>query len=634
MSANRPIIEKYAARSSAVRAATVRERSGECVERPSTIRSGFGFRPDRSLTVAALKVAFFLSVLALEPLGRAQFSLGVTAGDVTDQSAILWTRADRGGPVRAEIGAGEDFSAPERFVRQDAAGDSDFTIKVTLDALHPATTYFYRFVRLDDGAVSAVGRFRTAPAPDTAAELRFVFSGDTNFAFAPFGVFSAAANEGQDLTVWFGDTIYSDVPAGDLGVAATRADYRAKYRQIRGDAGVQAAAAASAVLVGWDDHEVTNDYAGRDPELSAARREDAYRAFFEYMPIRDLGDAADPFRTYRRVRHGANVEFFMLDERQYRDVSAREECGSNPDPDGFLLGPLTADRNCVDALRRPREMFGAAQFEWLKQGLLESTARWKFVINNVPLTYIGVLPYDRWDGYDAQRRDLLRFIDDNAIPGVVFLTTDIHANAFNPDLARYFRRARPDYGLRGSVPIVEVIAGPLGNATMRESVRGFGEFAASAGAVETTPGPLRFLARSLPGLLERALDFLEFRLRFANGLTMIQTDRVAYVVIDVDEDGAANVTYRGAPPGASNVTPAEVETFAEIQLDARPGAGVLCPLSFLPVLLAPFVLTSANRNPDSRTPARSRPACKHESLSLRFKLAKSLPGQRHAIPGD
>ncbi|MBI5063620.1 MAG: alkaline phosphatase D family protein, partial [Desulfatitalea sp.] len=124
-----------------------------------------------------------------------------------------------------------------------------------------------------------------------------------------------------------------------------------------------------------------------------------------------------------------NAEFFFLDERQYRDASAKVACASNPDPYGVMLGPLTRDEACLRELSAERTMLGAEQLQWLLDGLRSSNARLKFVVNNVPLTFLGVYPYDRWDGYDAERRTILEYIDANAIDGVVFLTTDIHANA-------------------------------------------------------------------------------------------------------------------------------------------------------------------------------------------------------------
>jgi len=137
-----------------------------------------------------------------------------------------------------------------------------------------------------------------------------------------------------------------------------------------------------------------------------------------------------------------------------------------------VLGPLLADEACAAQLSEERSLLGSEQFEWLTQGLLESTANVKFVANDVQLSFIGLLPYDGWDGYDAERRALLEFIDAHGIEGVVFLTTNFHASWYNPDVTRYFRRQRPDYDLPNEVPVVEAIVGPLGFETLHETAIG------------------------------------------------------------------------------------------------------------------------------------------------------------------
>src|SRR5205823_3864215 len=127
----------------------------------------------------------------------------------------------------------------------------------------------------------------------------------------------------------------------------------------------------------------------------------------------------------RKIRYGKNAVMLILDARQYRDASAKKACGSNPDPYGFVLGPLTANRDCEAELSAPREMLGRDQLDWLMQELIDAGDAVKFIVNNVPFSYMAAYPYDRWDGYDDQRRELLEFIHGNAIRNVIFLTTDI-----------------------------------------------------------------------------------------------------------------------------------------------------------------------------------------------------------------
>jgi alkaline phosphatase D len=120
------------------------------------------------------------------------------------------------------------------------------------------------------------------------------------------------------------------------------------------------------------------------------------------------------FRTYRRLRFGRNVELFMCDSRSYRED---QPCG------GASLSP------CGE-LEVPRKYLGAEQLAWLKDGLARSPAHWKLVGNQLMIMPFYAAPgvpveVDSWQGYHAERNDLLAHIGDKA-RDVVFLTGDIH----------------------------------------------------------------------------------------------------------------------------------------------------------------------------------------------------------------
>jgi alkaline phosphatase D len=138
------------------------------------------------------------------------------------------------------------------------------------------------------------------------------------------------------------------------------------------------------------------------------------------MPIRP--DAADPRQLFRRFRWGRAVDLFILDERQYR--STERFCVQ----DGHLvLIPIVQDPRCVlTELAAPeRTMLGAHQMAWLTRELLTSEATFKVIINEVPMSALYVLPYDRWESYVAEREALLQFMRAN-LRNVIFLTTDLH----------------------------------------------------------------------------------------------------------------------------------------------------------------------------------------------------------------
>lgn len=482
-----------------------------------------------------------------------RFELGIASGDVTETSVVLWTRVDQ--PVRlvCELATTADgFSSPLQGLVVVVDAETDYTAKIVVNGLTPGMRYYYRFRdEADPQQVSAIGTFQTAPAAGVAAPLRFIFSGDTNFAYAPFTVAASAADEDASLFFWFGDTIYADVPSGGLGVARSLPEYRAKYRQVRGDPGIRALSAKMATITGPDDHEVANDYAGQGGETPTDQINAGYRAHFEYMPITQQGVATDAYRVFRRFAWGANAEFFIIDGRRYRARSAEAECEGNLDPSGFFLGPLSADPDCQNALLRPRTMLGEEQLAWLKEGLAASAAKNKFIVNNVPLSFLGIFPYDRWDGYDAERRELLEFIDAHGITGVVFLTTDFHANFLNPNVMWHFRAFRPEYHLPQGVVVSEIVAGPLGNETARQSVIGL---AAS------------ILGSQATGLATGLERFAFQRIAAVNRFSLTQTDRVAYTVVDVSATGDLQVTFRGLPPERVHEDGAAAETFFESPL--------------------------------------------------------------------
>src|SRR4029450_10408342 len=86
-----------------------------------------------------------------------------------------------------------------------------------------------------------------------------------------------------------------------------------------------------------------------------------------------------------------------------------------------------------------------------KSALLNSTAKFKFVINEYPIQQFWALPYDRWEGYGAERNEILNFILDpdnnsstnDSIENVVFLTTDTHATIVNEVFRDRFENGFP-----------------------------------------------------------------------------------------------------------------------------------------------------------------------------------------------
>lgn len=404
-----------------------------------------------------------------EPSGF--FTHGIASGDVRDKEVILWTRVNQESELIAEVSTDCTFTQVDKEEKAMALAENDLIVKVTVSNLEPGQPYCYRFKAGIATAVSDVGTFRTAPSEDQDATVRFAYSSDSDGSKDPpfnnFEVLDQALLDEIDFWIYLGDTVYMDTFSPK---AETLEEMRTKYKQNRDFVSLRDLLKATSTYAIWDDHEVENDFDGQsiDPTLFANGRE----AFLEYMPVQELGFlsdldcAGDPL--FRVFHWGKNVDVIILDERSCRSADVEEVCEGDLAPTlppefraAFGLPPLPSD--CLDAINDPaRTMLGIPQKEALKNVLLESDATWRIIINEVAISEVFVLPYDRWEGYAAERQELLNFIIDNKIKNVVFLTGDLHANIIGDVRLNTFTAPTPI--------AKEIIVGPIAQVTFFEGL--------------------------------------------------------------------------------------------------------------------------------------------------------------------
>jgi alkaline phosphatase D len=208
-------------------------------------------------------------------------------------------------------------------------------------------------------------------------------------------------------------------------------DYRNRYAQYRGDEDLQAAHAACPWLLTWDDHEFDNNCAGDiseekdvDAQTFLRRRAEAYKAYYEHMPLRKKQmPRAHDMRLYRRVPFGRLAEFAVLDTRQYR----------TDQPNGDGRAELTGD-----VFDPKATLLGDRQEKWLQNTLSKSPATWNILAQQVMMARADREPgekamysMDQWSGYDAARQRLLQFLHENKVANPIVLTGDIHSNWVN-----------------------------------------------------------------------------------------------------------------------------------------------------------------------------------------------------------
>jgi len=266
---------------------------------------------------------------------RPRIASGLASGDVSTDSAVVWSRADRPARMHVECSTVESFKTIIGVASSDALPESDFTSKALLDGLPPGQDIFYR-VRFEDLASSSisgdtqVGHFRTAPADK--GSISFAWSGDT--AGQGWGIdasrggmrtYGTMLENRPDFFIHSGDHIYADcpipselkLPNGEIWrnivteekstVAHSLAQFRGNYKYNLLDSNFRAFNAQVPMLAQWDDHEVTNDWSPIGTADETGYAEDgtsrlvqrARRAFHEFMPIRATPARAG--RVYRRV---------------------------------------------------------------------------------------------------------------------------------------------------------------------------------------------------------------------------------------------------------------------------------------------------------------------------------------------
>lgn len=358
---------------------------------------------------------------------------GIAIGDVSSDRAWLWLRTAGPAVVQIEwapLTAWEQVSQTASAVasvartgQRTVTAETDYTMTIPLDRLHPATTYRYHVfigsaeLGSDPGPLklAARGEFTSLPDRKTSAAVTFAWSGDLGGqgrcrqGVSGYPIFDVIRRHHPDFFLFLGDTIYADSPCpsppnepgGDF-VATTLQTYRARHLYQRGAEALRRFLRAVPVYVIWDDHEVRDNFSGPFDEQMPAGRQ----ALREYWPIALQAD--DPHRMYRSVRYGADLELFILDTRQYRS--------RNQDQDGPA-----------------KTMLGPTQLQWLLEGLRTSTATWKAIVTSVPLSVEkGRGGNDGWSGvpdgsgFERERQVIVDAILHQKIKNVVFLAGDVH----------------------------------------------------------------------------------------------------------------------------------------------------------------------------------------------------------------
>jgi alkaline phosphatase D len=298
---------------------------------------------------------------------------------------ILWTYYEGFYPLKVCV-----WTDDRRGIWADAVRGDGGYVQMEIQGLKPYTRYRYAFSEIGlDGqlvAQSQVGRFKTALAEDALQSIKLGAVSCVKHWFEP-RVLEQAAKEDLDFFIFNGDNSYND------GMK-TLDEYRGRWGKTIAMKGYQDVRRSMSMVATIDDHDIEDNF---DVEhISRTKLEAGLQAYFEHMPMRR--DELNPDQVWRKLSWGKTLDIFVLDCRTERRPS----------------------RN---------QYISHAQMKWLKQGLVQSKAMFKIIMNSVPITEYPVwfpMSHDRWQGYPEQRQEILSFIDEQQIQNLLWLSGDFH----------------------------------------------------------------------------------------------------------------------------------------------------------------------------------------------------------------
>src|SRR5262245_21247398 len=202
------------------------------------------------------------------PSVSAAFPDGVSSGDVTQHSAVIWTRAIELGDVTFQISTDPSF----HHVHSEHALVTDplLPVKVEFDHLRSDETYYYRVVDASGDVLQ--GSFHTAAELGVHRGFHFGVVADEHPDVTPLVAAKNAPAAGLDLVVKLGDTIYASFPLSSPPTTFTLDEFRLKhdaaYSTHLGFDFLADLQAVTPVLSMIDDAEVRNNFAGGAPPAS------------------------------------------------------------------------------------------------------------------------------------------------------------------------------------------------------------------------------------------------------------------------------------------------------------------------------------------------------------------------------
>jgi hypothetical protein len=327
---------------------------------------------------------------------------GPWCGAVTSQSVEIVMGLIEARLTTLELSTHRDFPRYDTWAENSRAVEAPPKIaRYSLFGLQPETTYYYRIRAGTVREYQHTGSFRTLPREGTPHSFRFAIAADAR-RLSQSSVYSEIRFQKPTFFLHLGN-------AHDAAFTANDPEpYFQSYREALTAANQSELFAAVPVVYTWDRLDFGGTSADRlSPSLAAAHL--AYRYFVPHYPLdsapdttgvkRELAVKAKAVAPITQAFTCGRVRFLVLDTRTARDPV------DSPD------GP-------------EKSMLGTWQLDWLKQELLTAAATHPliFIASSVAWHGIDSAASDDWARYATERLEISRWIRENNIKGVCFLS--------------------------------------------------------------------------------------------------------------------------------------------------------------------------------------------------------------------
>jgi alkaline phosphatase D len=338
-----------------------------------------------------------------------QIKSGPMLGAIELRTAYIWCEVSPSTQVKLECWKSGDKSVVPLIEDKKTDEYHYRIIEFYISNLEPGTEYEYQLViNKKDRPEFAHGKFTTQElwqyrkaAPDFSfltGSCAFLNETKYDRAGKPYGgdssIFESMANEKAAFMLWLGDNwYYREVDYfSEFGLW-----YRAS--KDRSNPSLQKLWKSMGHYAIWDDH----DYGPNNAGYGYVFKKEAKKVFETYWcnPAKKL----DHDGIYTQFSYN-DVDFFLMDSRTFR---------ASDDLKDSIQGKPNAEKN----------MWGREQMQWLKNQLSNSRAPFKIIANGTSI----LNKYNKWDcltHYVNEYNDLMNFIIDEQIEGVLFFSGDRH----------------------------------------------------------------------------------------------------------------------------------------------------------------------------------------------------------------